>query len=120
MIAEFVRQDPYRPSYYLQRPSKILARMSWSIGEYTSLFQTPDEMMAYLRTHPVNLVIWHERSGVALMPHERILNEVLRDNPRFRTRVPFPGSAGGASSTFTVYEYRPLEETRRAGLPSVP
>lgn len=106
MIAEFAAQDRHRPGYELKRPNKIFATMDWFGGNYACRFQSSAEMMAYLREHPVDLIVWRSGPIDGLSMHERLMSEMLRDNPLAWRRVPW----SGASSSYEIYEYVPAPQ----------
>jgi 4-amino-4-deoxy-L-arabinose transferase-like glycosyltransferase len=83
VIAEFVAQDPHRPSYWLRRPSKSFASMDWFGGHYTRRFPSARELMDELRANPVDLLIWHAIPAESLRPHERQMQETLVASPAF-------------------------------------
>lgn len=106
VIAEFARQSHQRPSGYLLRPSKLLARSDWFGLHDSSVFATPAEMMAYFRQNPVDWVIWSERSRTALETHELIMKEMLQDYPLSWHRV-WSSPADGSASPWSIYQYYP-------------
>ena len=111
-IAAFVELDPRRSDYVLLRPSKVLAQMDWFGGHYVSRFQNPGQVMDYLRSEPVNLVICREKPRPAMSEHERILREALARNPEaWRKAAAFPGAGRGLSS-WSVYELVPAPHVR--------
>lgn len=104
-IAEFVVQSRRRPYDSLLRPSKILAHADWFGHNYSSSFVTPEEMMEYFRQHPVNLIIWNERTGSKLRAHGRVMSEMLQSYPLSWHKVQWLDPAGGSASTWAIYEY---------------
>jgi putative flippase GtrA len=111
VIAEFVAQSRQRPGHYLLRPGKETAHSDWFGGNYSSAFATAEEMMEHFRRNPVNLIVRSESPGEALPAHTRILGEMLRRYPASWRRVLWLGPAGGAESSWTVYEYRAAPAT---------
>jgi 4-amino-4-deoxy-L-arabinose transferase-like glycosyltransferase len=112
-IAEFLAQSRHRPDYYLLRPNKILAHSDWFGLNYSSVFVTPDEMLAYFRQHPVNLIVWNEHPESPLTAHVRLMSEMLRQYPLSWHKVLSLDSPGGSPPSLTVYAYRmPPQETR--------
>jgi hypothetical protein len=107
MIAEFAIEDRHRPGYQLLRPSKLFAEQGWFGEGYTSRFQSSDEMMAYLRQNPVDLIVWRLQSRTPRRAHVRYMDEMLRHYPLAWRRVMSFGSAGGALSSWMVYKFVP-------------
>jgi Dolichyl-phosphate-mannose-protein mannosyltransferase len=107
-IAEFVAQERYAPVVYLVRPSKILAREDWFGGNYALRFNSSEQLLDYFRNNPVKLIIWHERPESAQTAHERMLGDMLRNNPvRWRKLTLFGSVSGQLSSAWAIYEYVP-------------
>jgi hypothetical protein len=107
MIAEFAMQDRHRPGYELLRPSKLFAEQGWFGERYVSRFQSSQDMMAYLRRDPVDLLVWCLPSRTPLKAHVRYMGEMLRDYPLVWHKVVSFGSASGALSSWMVYEFVP-------------
>lgn len=106
-IAEFLSLKPAERSYYLVRPSKLLASMDWFGERYSSLFRTTEEQLEYFRNRPVNLVISHECSATPPRPHESMLRDMLRSNPSIFRDVATFGSIGAGSCPWIVSRYAP-------------
>ncbi|MGA2184808.1 MAG: glycosyltransferase family 39 protein [Bryobacteraceae bacterium] len=105
VIAEFVAEDPHRPSYWLRRPSKNFASLDWFGGHYTRRFSSTRELMDELRAHPVDLLIWHAIPADSLRPHERQMQETLLTSPAFWRPITSFGS-------WSIYQYiQTVEET---------
>jgi hypothetical protein len=100
-IAEFVAQDHRRPSYYLLRPSKIMATLDWFGGDYHSRFGSADEAMNCFRDNRVDLIVWHTPPPAALAPHTLILADVLREDRGCWRRT---ASFASGSASWSVYQ----------------
>jgi hypothetical protein len=107
MIAEFALRDHHRPGYHLLRPSKLFAEQGWFGEGYTSRFQSSDEMMAYLRRNPVDLIVWRLPSRTPRKAHVRYMDEMLSHYPLAWQRVASFDSASGALSSWMVYKFVP-------------
>ncbi len=100
VIAEFVAQDPHRPSYWLRRPSKKFASLDWFGGHYAVRFSSTRELMDELRADPVDLLVWHAIPAGLQRPHERQMQEALVSSPScWRTLSSF--------GSWTIYQYVP-------------
>jgi hypothetical protein len=106
MIAEFAVQDHHRPGYQLLRPSKLFAEQGWFGEGYASRFQSCEEMMAYLRRNPVDLIVWRRPSRTPRKAHIRYMDEMLTHYPLAWQRIVF-GSADGALSPWMLYKFVP-------------
>jgi hypothetical protein len=100
VIAEFVAQDPHRPSYWLRRPSKSFASLDWFGGRYAQRFSSARELMDELRADPVDLLIWHAIPAGSLRPHERQMKETLVSSPVVWRPMASFGS-------WSIYQYIP-------------
>jgi hypothetical protein len=75
-IAEVASRDPHRPSFTVERASKILATSTWSGSGYQSLYNNTDEIRAALAAAGIGLVVTDE-SLPAPKPHEVLLQELM-------------------------------------------
>jgi hypothetical protein len=107
MIAEFAIEDRHRPGYQLLRPSKLFAEQGWFGEGYMSHFQSSDEMMAYLRLNPVDLIVWRLQSRTPRKVHIRYMDQMLSHYPLAWQKVVSFGSASGALSSWMVYKFVP-------------
>lgn len=98
-IAAFVLQDQHRPSYYLLRPSKVMARMDWFGGDYHNRFGSSEDAMGYFRKNQVDLIVFHERPEATLAAHEHILADVLTERSWWRQAATF-----GNPRVWSVYQ----------------
>jgi hypothetical protein len=75
-IADVAALDPRRPSYTVERASKILASSTWSGSGYEALYRTPAEVRAALDHAGIALVVT-DASVPAPPAHERLLMETV-------------------------------------------
>jgi hypothetical protein len=75
-IADMAARDPHRPSYTVERASKILAASTWSGSGYQSLYQTPDQAREALAKAGIGLVVT-DASLVPLPPHDKLVMEAM-------------------------------------------
>ena len=57
LIADVASRDNHRPTYTVERASKILASSTWSGSGYQSFYQTPAQVRDALQKGGVSLVI---------------------------------------------------------------
>jgi hypothetical protein len=57
LIADVAARDPHRPSFTIQRASKILASSTWSGSGYQSLYTTPAQVRDALALSQISLVV---------------------------------------------------------------
>jgi len=75
-IADVASRDPHRPSYIIERASKILASSTWSGSGYTSLYQTPAQVRDALSKAGIGLIVT-DTSLNPLPPHDKLLVDSL-------------------------------------------
>jgi hypothetical protein len=75
-IADVAALDAHRPSYTIERASKILASSTWSGSGYQSLYRTPEEVRAALAKAGIALVVTDD-SVPELRAHEVLLMEAV-------------------------------------------
>jgi 4-amino-4-deoxy-L-arabinose transferase-like glycosyltransferase len=79
-IAEMAARDPHRPSYTVQRASKILASSTWSGSGYQSLYQTQEQVRDALEKGGIGLVVT-DSSLAPQPPHDKLLIETVTADP---------------------------------------
>lgn len=105
-IAEIALREP-RPSHYILRATKVLSRSRWNLDSYELLRKTPEEVMKYLESIPVRLLIVDDTPGPIKVPHHGLLKQTValyQDKWSHIASYPRsgPNSAGGR---IEVYEY---------------
>jgi hypothetical protein len=88
-VAEIAMRD-LRPRHYVLRGSKVLASSDWFGKSYRPLFQTPQQMAAYLDSVPVDFILVDD-SRPAPLPHMALLSQFLHENSATWRRVAAPG-----------------------------
>jgi hypothetical protein len=104
-IAEFLIRERARPSSYVVRPSKLLARVNWFGGNYALVVRTPQQMAECIRRNAVRLIVWHRPPEDATKEHERILANMLLRYPS--TWVRSAALGGGGMVDWAIYEQAP-------------
>jgi hypothetical protein len=75
-IADMAMRDPHRPSYTVERASKILASSTWSGSGYQSLYQTPEQVRDAVAKAGIGLVVT-DAAVVPLPAHDKLLMETI-------------------------------------------
>jgi len=75
-IADVAALDPHRPSYVVERASKILALSTWSGGSYESFYTTPEEVRKAVFKAGAALVVT-DASMPAPRPHDKLLMQAM-------------------------------------------
>ncbi|HEX4085482.1 MAG TPA: glycosyltransferase family 39 protein [Chthoniobacteraceae bacterium] len=97
-IADVAINDPHRPSYIVERASKLLASSTWSGSGYQSFYQTPGQVLAALEKEKIRYLVT-DSSVAHPSEHERLLEKIAETLPPMaesnivRDGVPL-GSAG--------------------------
>ena len=77
-ISEIAMRDK-RPSHIVLRATKMLSQSDWMGARYKLLYNTPAEVMNFLRSIPVEIVVIHSESGVVESPDHRLLQQAIVD-----------------------------------------
>jgi hypothetical protein len=95
-IADVAARDPHRPSYTVERASKILASSTWSGSGYQSLYQTPEQVREALEKAGIGLVVTDE-SAPNPTADEKLAMELMKSNFAMDTSTALrDGRQGGA------------------------
>ncbi len=81
MIAELASAEPVRSRILLIRPSKLLARVSWSAVQYQLLVPDVKAMKSILDRYPIGVIVMAVNRDGADLPHDRLLREMLASDP---------------------------------------
>ena len=102
LVAEIAARDPHRPSHFVLRASKQLMHSTWNRLNYTSFFSGADQMQAALLKIPVGLIVTEGKPGeLAMMPHQRVLAEMLnRHGSEWKSVYNVVGSSGERIEVF--------------------
>ncbi len=73
-----------RPSSYVFRATKLLARTDWNAYAYRSYVQTHDDVERILDQSRVDLVVLHDVSPPKPLPHHPLLTATVRTSPSWR------------------------------------
>ena len=81
------------------------------VGRQQALFHTPEQLLDHFRQNPVKLIIWHESPEGPRTAHERILGDMLRQNP-LEWREVGALRAGDGATSWAIYEQVSLRKLR--------
>jgi len=102
LISEVAMRDR-RPSHFVLRATKMLSQSDWIGARYALLYQTPDEVMKFLRSIPVGIVVIHNERGLAGSPDHRLLQQAIAD---YSTEWERLGTYAERESTIDVYHLK--------------
>jgi hypothetical protein len=108
-----------RPGHVVLRASKVLSDSGWMGEGYTSFFDTSRQLMDYLDSIPVGIVVLEE-DAAPNQSHHRVLRRVMRDFPDRWERLAdyagrggrVPGRAGITVYRLIGHEDRPVDESQ--------
>ena len=72
LISEMVMREK-RPSHVILRASKMLAESDWDGDRYKEAFHTPDQVMAFLKSIAVGVVVIDNDPGYQSVPDHHVL-----------------------------------------------
>jgi len=118
-VAETALGDE-RPGHIVLRATKVLSRSGWLGQDYEVAFETPQEMMAYLKRIPVAVVVLDTSPlGRGDYSHHRMLRELLEANAHvWEPLATFDAVRDGRrhKDALRLYRQRGFEQLPRAKL----
>ncbi|HMB70083.1 MAG TPA: glycosyltransferase family 39 protein [bacterium] len=124
MFIEEVAMHEERPGHMVLRASKVLSDSGWMGEGYTSFFDTPEQLMEYLDSVPVGVVVLEE-DAAPNQSHQRVLRRVMTEfSDRWKPLGEYAGRGGlGPGTGIRVYglvghENRRVDESRLGGMPA--
>lgn len=119
MFIQEVAMHEERPGHIVLRASKVLSESGWMGEGYASFFDTPDQLLEYLESVPVGVVVLEE-DAAPNQAHHRLLRQVMRDHADRWERLGAyagrgglsPGEAGIGVYRLIGHEGRPVDESR--------
>jgi hypothetical protein len=119
LISEMALREK-RPSHVILRASKMLAQSDWNGQHYRSFFTSPDQLLQYLKSIGVSIVVMDNNPGTGISPHQKLLRQTVGEFPaqmvalgafpqHRRSDVPatievyrLPGVSGAARSSIRI------------------
>ena len=80
LISELAMRES-RPMVTVLRASKVLARMDWTATQYESFFNSPAEIMSYLRDAHVGVVVLDSFPPRIPFKHHQLVLQAIREYP---------------------------------------
>jgi len=108
MFVSEVAMQEKRPGHFVLRASKALSRSRWDESDYQSLFHTTAEVMKYLSSVPVRIVVLDLSADPAgVLAHHSLLEETIRVYPeRWETLGAHPVVRSGLGYRDAVRVFR--------------
>jgi hypothetical protein len=82
LVSEVAMRDPNRPSHIVLRATKMLSQSNWNAEHYELLQSTPEEVMTYLKSIPVEIVVIDSDRRLAVFPHHELLKKTIAAYPQ--------------------------------------
>lgn len=113
LVSEIAMRD-HRPGHIVLRASKVLARSNWVGRHYEPLYPTPEEIMGYLESIPIRLLVIDKSSGSATVPHHRTLIKMLTMYPaRWQFLGVYPQKMQATATGSRIEVYRLIGQENR-------
>jgi hypothetical protein len=103
LISEIAMDQP-RPSNVIIRGTKSLASVEWNAAHYQSLYSNPAEVLRYLESEKVQLVVMDDFPPDVHFPHNGLLWKTIQQSHRFQLLAAFP--SGDPKLKGKVYLYK--------------
>ncbi len=93
LISEIAMREPH-PSEVILRATKALADVNWNATEYRCRFTTPSQVLNYLRSHRVDLVVLDTFPPEVEFSHDKLLREAVAQYPSAHLIATFSEPSG--------------------------
>jgi hypothetical protein len=94
LISEMAMRE-HRPGHILLRATKMIGQSDWNGDRYLLLRDTPEKVLAWLRSVPVELIVL-DMTKLYTSPHHELMKETLKQYPdAFELLGKYPEAAPG-------------------------
>ncbi len=105
LISEIAERDKPRPQHIVLRASRAFASSGWNNEDYQLRFHNPAEMMQYLASVPVGVLVVDRAPALSELPHHHLLQQTISQYPQFWRQVAgFSGDAANGKAGVDVYQ----------------
>lgn len=117
MISEIAPLE-LRPSHYILRATKMLARSRWNLDQYELLYPDEAKMQEFLESIPVRVLVFDTAAGPMPMPHHQMLDRVIQKNPsKWRQVGQYPAvGTNSIGGQLKVYELQGIDEKKQQSI----
>jgi hypothetical protein len=107
LISEIAMREK-RPSHIVLRATKMLSRSDWMGDRYSLLYNTPEEVMNFLKGTPVGVVVIQDGAGPPEYPDHKLLRQTIgRYSAEWERIGTFPQRrAGEPGSSIDAYRLK--------------
>jgi hypothetical protein len=106
MLIDEVAMREARPSHFVLRASKMLGQSDWLGNHYVLKYRTPEEVMRFLESIPVELVVIDNEPGLTPAPYHALLKQTIAAFPSLWEHAGTYPQAQGTGSTIDVYRLK--------------
>jgi len=106
MLIDEVAMREARPSHFILRASKMLGQGDWLGNHYVLTYHTPEEVMKFLDSIPVELVVIDHETGLANPPYFALLTQAIAAYPALWEHAGTYPQAPGTGPTIDVYRLK--------------
>ncbi len=106
MLIDEVAMREARPSHFVLRASKMLGRSDWNGGHYAPKYHTTEEVMKFVDSIPVELVVVDNEPGLTAPSYYPLLKQTIAAYPSLWERAGTYPQAHGAGPTIDVYRLK--------------
>ena len=113
-ISEVALRESRRPAHITLRAGKVIGQSDWTHQRYNLLYTDPSEILKYLESIPVRIIIIERSPSWFASEHQRLLCKTLEAHPnRFALLGTYPQKTRGAiaGARIDVYEMRGRPDT---------
>jgi Dolichyl-phosphate-mannose-protein mannosyltransferase len=107
LISEIAMREK-RPSHIILRATKMLSQSDWMGRRYSLLYNTPQEVMNFLKATPVEVVVIQDQEGETEYPDHKLLQQTIKSYPEEWAHIgTFPQrGVGEPGSKIDVYRLK--------------
>jgi hypothetical protein len=103
MLVSELAMSEKRPTHRILRATKFLANTDWNGNVSQTYYKSPEDLLAYLKSHDVGLVVSDTLPHSISFEYQRVLNETIARYPdRLKLIGTFRGDLKGAINVYRV------------------
>jgi hypothetical protein len=106
MLIDEVAMREARPSHFVLRASKMLGQSDWMGNHFVPKYRTPEEVMKFVDSIPVELVVVDNEPGLTAPSYYPLLKQTIAAYPSLWERAGTYPQAHGAGPTIDVYRLK--------------
>ncbi len=104
LISELVQWDKPRPKHIVLRAGRVLADSDWMQRNYTLRYHTPEEVLRYIRSIPIGILVVDRTSRDTPNLHQQLIDQMLDEYPRtWKLSAAYPANSS-ISRAVAVYQ----------------